>query len=130
MIKMMIRSPKPTRSPQTFESDHGYLNPPHWSARSKQTIEHMRKNAPNRSISKIFCFQFSPVDFRGGGLKKNQTTAIATPPNGRFIYSIVRKKLIIIKDINSYPKAPSPGELVGKCSTEERSDDRRDTEHA
>jgi hypothetical protein len=83
------------RHPQTLESDHGYLNPPHWRARSKQTIEHIRKNAPNRSISKIFCFQLSPVDFLGGGLKKNQTTAIATPPNGRFIYSIISDSVTV-----------------------------------
>jgi hypothetical protein len=87
-MKMMINIAKPSKHPHTLEFFHGYVDPPHCSAKSKQTIEQMRKSAPSRSISKIFCFKVNPEDLRLGGLKKRKTTAIAIAPNGRLIYTV------------------------------------------
>jgi hypothetical protein len=47
----------------------------------------MRKKAPRRSISSIFPFSVSLLSSRLGDSKKNQTAAIAIPPNGKLIYS-------------------------------------------
>jgi hypothetical protein len=45
----------------------------------------MRKKAPRRSISKIFCLIVMPVDFLFGGLKNMATVAMAIAPKGRLI---------------------------------------------
>ncbi len=48
-------------------------------------MAHIRKTAPMRSISKIFCLIVKPEDFRFGGVKKNATARIAMAPNGKLI---------------------------------------------
>ncbi len=84
-MNIEIKSPKPRMQPQTLESFHGYVVPPHCSASSRQTIEQIRKRAPSRSISSIFCLIVMLTSFRFGFLKKIATAAIEMAPNGKFI---------------------------------------------
>ena len=81
----MIIKPNPRRQPQTRESLHAYVLPPHCRARSKQTMPQIKKKAPTRSISPSFCFVVKPVSFRSGFLKKKKTVARVIPPKGRFL---------------------------------------------
>jgi len=88
IIKMMIRRPNPKIQPQTFESFHGYFEPPHCSASRRHTIAQIRNTAPTRSISRIFSLVVKPLDFRSGGLKKRKTVASAIAPKGKLICQI------------------------------------------
>jgi hypothetical protein len=69
-MKIVIIKPKPRRHPQILEFLQGYVVPPNCSASSRQMIEHIRNNAPRRSMSKILCFTVISLLFRLGDLKK------------------------------------------------------------
>lgn len=84
----MRSRPNPSRQPQTLLLDHAYTEPPHCKAKSKQTILQMRKNAPARSICLILSLTVMEAYDRGGLLKKKNTTAILTAPNGRLIHFV------------------------------------------
>lgn len=86
-MKTMMIKPNPRIQPQTLESLHAYVLPPHCKARSKQTMPQIKKKAPTRSISPSFCLVVKPVSFRSGFLKKKKTVASVIPPKGRFLQS-------------------------------------------
>lgn len=52
-----MRSPNPSRHPQTFESDHGNVVPPHCRARSRHTKAAKSSKAPGMSSLASFCFR-------------------------------------------------------------------------
>ena len=52
---MIMRSPKPSRHPQTLESDHAKVVPPHCKARSRHTNAASKSKAPGISSLASFC---------------------------------------------------------------------------
>jgi hypothetical protein len=85
LVKTMIRRPKPRRQPHTLGFDQGYVVPPHWRARRRQTMAQIKKKAPRRSICAIFSLSVRLLCLRSGFLKKQKTAAMATAPMGRLI---------------------------------------------
>lgn len=51
-----MRSANPSRHPQTLESDHGNVVPPHCKARSRHTNAARSSKAPGISSLASFCF--------------------------------------------------------------------------
>jgi hypothetical protein len=84
-LKLGSYRQKPNKQPQTLLSFHGYVIPPHWRARRRQTIAPIRNVAPTRSISLIFCLKLMWLKSRFGLLKKPATVMIVRPPNGKLI---------------------------------------------
>ena len=94
--------------PHTLESCHGYVDPPHCRARSRQTMAQIKKKAPSRSISLIFWNKVKLFTLRLGFLKKKPTVSKAMPPNGRLICGWKRQyDSIAPHSIEAYPKTPA-----------------------
>lgn len=84
--KIRARTPKTTNSAMMRPLLHGYLLPPHCSARRRQTIMGRKKTVPRRSNCSRRAFQ--PTDKALAffvGWKKKMMNAPVTPPNGRLM---------------------------------------------
>lgn len=115
-MKTMIIRPNPSKHPQTLESRHGRVVPPHWRASRRQIIAHMSRKAPKRSI----CFIFSLVVMfeycRSGLPKKKKTAATDTPPNGRLIQKHHLYMQISGNLCKDRPLQAHPCQLIGEYS--------------
>ena len=69
MMKRMAIRPKPMKRPIMRELFQGYLLPPHWRARRRQTTAGRRRANPMRSSSVIF-FRRDFPDFACGRCRK------------------------------------------------------------
>lgn len=100
-MKTAIMRKKPSNVPQTLELLHSYVNPPHCSASSNDTIAQMRNTAPAISM----CFRRSLTGrwlyCRSGFEKKKNTTARDTAPNGRLIQKHQRQ---LNRSVNAPPR--------------------------
>lgn len=76
-VKIDIRSPNPSRQPQTFESDHENVVPPHCRASNRHTKAAMRSKAPGKSSLASFSVRVRDVD-TFGGLGGRQNIAMIT----------------------------------------------------
>lgn len=78
-------SPNTTHKTINRQFFHSYVDPPHWSANTRQTMDGMKNKVPSGSsrmmcsLSETCCF-----GFLGDDRKKNRQ-AKAAPPIGRFI---------------------------------------------
>jgi hypothetical protein len=91
-MKMITSRKNPSIHPHTLFSDHGYCRPPHCKDSKRQTMALMRNPAPTTSISISFCFSEISVKLLLGLLKKKNTVSTAIAPNGRLIWSAVRRE--------------------------------------
>ena len=91
----------------------------------------MRKKAPSRSICPIFCRVVSRLCLRSGFLKKKKTVAIAQPPRGRLILNgFVSDQPQYDLALAFLPEAPTPCQAVGKGSSQDWTNHRRNAKHA
>lgn len=100
MKTAMIR-PKPNNEPQTFELPQVYVKPPHCNASNKETMAQIRNIAP--AISMFFSLSLTVkwLYCRSGFVKKKNTTASETAPNGRLIQKHHRQES---RSVNAPPR--------------------------
>ena len=72
----MVSSPKPSRQPQTIESDQERVVPPHIKASSKQTRAALKSRIPPMSSLPSFCLGDSDKAVSGGGGGLRETSMI------------------------------------------------------
>jgi len=84
-IKAISRTPKITSNVTIRPSFQGYVDPPHWRARRRHTIQGRKHKLPRGSSCRNFCFIEVPVVSGLGSLRMRTIIRIVRAPMGRFI---------------------------------------------
>lgn len=79
MNRISVR-PKPTRQPQTLESLHGCVTPPHWRASMRQVTDPMRIIVPSGSRLPSFSLSGFFVDSLTGSSMKRYVRIMDIAP--------------------------------------------------
>lgn len=115
----IVSRPKPMNIPIICEDPHGFVVPPHCSARSKQHTAPNNSKAPAKSICCIFSLRgklrsevLSFLSFKKKRIRNRTTT-----PIGAFLVKSASFQTIAT-EASVHPEAPSPACSICKCPTQ------------
>jgi hypothetical protein len=84
-MKLSRRMPASMKRTMIRADDHGYVDPPHCNAKSKQTTPGMKRSVPMGSSWFIFSLIVSAEFLGAGTLRIRAMITNVTAPMGRFI---------------------------------------------